>query len=190
MGRWEPDAAGRFRTAAMALFVERGYEQTTVADIAERAGLTRRTFFRHFADKREVLFNGSERLQQTMVSALMNAPAHATAIEAVGVALDATASFFGDNREFARQRRSVIAANADLHERELIKFATLSAALAEALCSRGITEPDASLAGEAGIAVFRVAFGLWVGESEQRGFGEIVSESLARLRALAAIKMP
>jgi AcrR family transcriptional regulator len=186
MGRWEPDAAGRFRAAAMALFVERGYAQTTVADIAERAGLTRRTFFRHFADKREVLFNGSERLQQTMVSALGNAPANATAIEAVAAALDATAGFFGDNREFARQRRAVIAANADLYERELIKLATLSAALAEALRSRGIAEPDASLAGEAGIAVFRVAFGLWVAESEQRNFAEIVSESLARLRALAA----
>ena len=79
----------------------------------------------------------------------------------------------------------MIAANADLHERELIKFAMMSAALTQALRSRGVPEPDASLAGEAGIAVFRVAFVLWVGESEQRGFGEIVSASLARLRALA-----
>jgi len=186
MGRWEPDAGGRFRTAAMELFVERGYEQTTVADIAERAGLTARTFFRYFADKREVLFNGSERLQQIMVDGLKEAPAHATAIEAIAAALDATAGFFGDNREFARQRRAVIAANPELHERELIKFATLSAALAEGLRSRGIAEPDASLAAEAGIAVFRVAFGLWVGESEQRSFGEIVNKSLARLRALTA----
>jgi AcrR family transcriptional regulator len=188
MGRWEPDAAGRFRAAAMELFVERGFEQTTVADIAERAGLTARTFFRYFADKREVLFNGSESLQQTMISALKVAPAQATAIEAIAAALDATADFFGDNREFARKRRSVIAANPELHERELIKFATLSATLAEGLRSRGITEPDASLAAEAGIAVFRVAFERWVGESEQRGFRAIVSESLARLRALTAIK--
>jgi AcrR family transcriptional regulator len=187
MGRWEPDAAGRFRAAAMELFVEHGYEQTTVADIAERAGLTRRTFFRYFADKREVLFSGSERLQQTMVEALTTAPAHAGAIEAVAAALNASAGFFGDNRKFARQRLSVITANADLRERELIKFATLSAALAEALRARGIIEPDASLAGEAGIAVFRVAFGLWVGKSERRSFGEIVTESLARLRSLAAI---
>lgn len=185
MGRWEPDAAGRFRSAAMELFVERGYAQTTVADIAERAGLTRRTFFRHFADKREVLFDGAERLRQTMVSALTDAPANTTAIEAVAAALDATAIFFGDNREFARRRLSVIAGNADLYERELIKFATLSAALAGALRSRGVPEPDASLAGEAGIAVFRVTFRLWVDESEQRGFGEIASESLARLRSLA-----
>jgi AcrR family transcriptional regulator len=170
----------------MELFVERGYAQTTVADIAERAGLTRRTFFRYFSDKREVLFNGSQRLQEMMVGALRGAPAHATAIEAVAAALDATAGFFGDNRAFARQRSAVIAANADLHERELIKMAMLSAALAEALRGRGVAEPDASLAGEAGIAVFRVAFGQWVGEAEQRSFAEIVSESLARLRALTA----
>ena len=188
MGRWEPGAEGRFRAAAMELFVERGYELTTVADIAERAGLTARTFFRYFADKREVLFQGSERLQLTMISALKEAPAHATAVEAITAALDATAEFFGDNREFARQRSAVIASNAELRERELIKLATLSAALAEGLLSRGITQPDASLAAEAGIAVFRVAFGLWVGESEHRSFSEIVSESLARLAALTAIK--
>jgi AcrR family transcriptional regulator len=186
MSRWEPDAGGRFRAAAMELFVERGYEQTTVADIAERAGLTARTFFRYFVDKREVLFNGSERLQQIMVDALKDAPAQATAIQAIAAALDATADFFADNREYARQRSLVIAANAELHERELIKFATLSAALAEGLLSRGVTEPDASLAAEAGIAVFRIAFGLWVGESERRSFSEIVSEALARLGALMA----
>jgi AcrR family transcriptional regulator len=184
MGRWEPDAEGRFRAAALELFVEHGYEQTTVADIADRAGLTARTFFRYFADKREVLFNGSERLQQTMVSALKDAPAHGTAIEAVAAALEASAGFFADNREFARQRNGVIASNPELHERELIKLATLSGALAEGLFSRGIPEPDASLAAEAGIAVFRVAFALWVGESERRGFGEIVSVLLARLATL------
>ncbi len=186
MGRWEPDAEGRFRAAALELFVERGYEQTTVADIAERAGLTARTFFRHFVDKREVLFTGSERLQQTMVGALQSAPADASAMQAIAAALDATAGFFGNNREFARQRRSVIDANAELHERELIKLATLSAALADGLRSRGIAEPDASLAAETGIAVFRVAFGLWTSESKPRSFGKIMSESLARLKALAA----
>ena len=186
MGRWEPDASGRFRAAAMALFVEQGYENTTVADIAERAGLTRRTFFRYFADKREVLFNGSERLLALMVDALANAPADASSIDAVARALDATAAFFGDDPSFARQRRAVIVANADLRERELIKLATLSAALAEGLRTRGVPEPDASLAGEAGIAVFRVAFETWVGESEKRGFGRILGDSMTRLRALAA----
>ena len=185
MGRWGPDAAGRFRAAAMELFGEIGYEQTTVAAIAERAGLTARTFFRYFADKREVLFSGSERLQALMVDALAKTPTDATPIEAVAAALAAPAEFFNDElRPFSRLRNSVIAANSDLHERELIKLAKLSAALADGLRGRGVGEPDASLAAEAGIAVFRVAFTRWVGESERRGYGEIVNESLARLRTL------
>ena len=184
MARWEPDAQGRFRAAAMVLFVERGYEHTTVADIAGHAGLTARTFFRHFADKREVLFNGSDRLQLAMVDALLKAPARASAVGAVAAALEASAVFLGDNRAFARQRSAVIAATAELYERELIKLANLSSALAEALRSRGIAEPDASLAAEAGIAVFRVAFNQWVGKSERRDLGEIMSASLERLKVL------
>jgi AcrR family transcriptional regulator len=173
----------------MELFGDVGYEQTTVADIAERAGLTARTFFRYFTDKREVLFDGSGRLQQTMLDGLGNAPENASAIEAIAAALDATAEFFVDtHRPFSRQRSLVIAANAELHERELIKLAAMAAVLAEGLRARGIPEPDASLAAEAGIAVFRVAFGLWVSESEQRGFREIVNEALDRLRTLSAIK--
>jgi AcrR family transcriptional regulator len=187
MGRWEPDAEGRFRAAAIELFAEIGYEQTTVAAIAERAGLTARTFFRYFADKREVLFNGAEILQRTMVDALANAPAQASAVDAIAAALAKAGDFFDDERRpFARLRSSVIAANTDLHERELIKMATLSAALAQALRARGVGEPDASLLAEAGIAVFRVAFAQWVSESERRSYGEIVSESLDRLRRLTA----
>jgi AcrR family transcriptional regulator len=187
MGRWEPDAESRFRAAALELFGEIGYEQTTVAAIAERAGLTARTFFRYFADKREVLFNGSERLQQSMVDALAQAPAEASAVDAIAAALTKAGDFFDDDRRpFARLRSSVIAANTDLRERELIKLATLSAALAQALRERGVGEPDASLAAEAGIAVFRVAFAQWVGESERRDYVAIVKESLARLRTLTA----
>jgi AcrR family transcriptional regulator len=187
MGRWEPDAAGRFRAAAIELFGEIGYDQATVAAIAARAGLTARTFFRYFTDKREVLFNGSERLQQTMVDALGQMPPEASAIDAVAAAVRRTGDFFDDERRpFARIRNSVIAANTDLHERELIKMATLSAALAQALRERGVGEPDASLAAEAGMAVFRVSFAQWVAETETRGYGEIVDESLARLKALTA----
>jgi AcrR family transcriptional regulator len=187
MGRWEPDAESRFRAAAIELFGEIGYEQTTVAAIAERAGLTARTFFRYFADKREVLFNGSERLQQTMVDALAQAPAEASALDAIAAALTSAGDFFDDDRRpFARVRSTVIAANTDLRERELIKLATLSAALAQALRERGVGEPDASLAAEAGIAVFRVAFVQWVSESERRDYVGIVKESLARLRTLTA----
>ncbi len=187
MGRWEPDAEGRFRAAAIELFEEIGYERTTVAAIAERAGLTPRTFFRHFADKREVLFTGSTRLQQAMADAIANAPARAPAVDAIAAALAKAGDVFDDElRPFARRRSAVIAANKELHERELIKLATMSLALAQALRARGIDEPDASLAAEAGIAVFRVAFTRWVGESERRGFVEIANETLARLSTLAA----
>ena len=188
MGRWEPDAQGRFRTAALALFGEIGYEQTTVAAIAERAGLTPRTFFRLFSDKREVLFNGSEQLQQLMVDGLANAPANATPLAAIAAALHAPEAFFTDERRpFSRARNAVIVVNGELLERELIKLATLAAALAEGLRARGVAEPDASLAAEAGIAVFRVAFAQWVAESERRHYTEIVGRLLARLRTLAAL---
>ena len=187
MGRWEPDAPGRFRTAAMELFSEIGYEQTTVAAIAERAGLTPRTFFRTFADKREVLFNGSEQLQQLMLGALAAAPADASPLVAIAAALRAPTGFFTEERRpFSRLRNVVITANGELLERELIKLARLAAALAEGLRARGVAEPDASLVAETGIAVFRVAFAQWVDASERRGYVEIVDAALARLLTLAA----
>jgi len=187
MARWEPDAESRFRAAAIALFSEIGYAQTTVAAIAERAGLTARTFFRYFTDKREVLFHGSERLQQSMVEAVACAPAQVSALGAIAAALTQASDFFDDERRpFARLRHGVVAANADLYERELIKMARLSEALAQALRGRGVGEPDASLLAEAGIAVFRIAFGQWVAASEARGFGEIVHALLSRLGALTA----
>jgi AcrR family transcriptional regulator len=157
MSRWQPDAAGRLQRAAFELYAERGYEETTVAEIAERAGLTERTFFRHFADKREVLFGGSHRLQDLMVGAVTSAPASAAPIDAVGAALQACAAVLND-RQFSRQRQAIVAASEELRERELIKMATLTTAIAEALRGRGVKEPTASLTAEAGIAVFRVAF--------------------------------
>ena len=122
-----------------------------------------------------------------MVDALTRAPAEVSTVAAIAAALTKAGDFFDDDRRpFARLRSNVIAANADLRERELIKMATLSAALAQALRERGVGEPDASLAGEAAIAVFRVAFAQWVGESEGRSYVRIVKESLARLRTLVA----
>ena len=182
MGRWEPNASGRLREAALELYVERGYEQTTVAEIAARAGLTARTFFRHFADKREVLFAGSP-LQDELVSALDSASA--SPLEVVAAALDAAAHVLND-REFSRRRQLVITANAELQERELIKLATLSAALADGLRGRGVTDPVARLAAETGIAVFRVAFERWVGEPEDRGLARVLRESFGELKALTA----
>jgi AcrR family transcriptional regulator len=186
MGRWEPGASGRLREAAMELYVERGYEQTTVAEIAERAGVTARTFFRHFTDKREVLFAGSAELQDSLVRALEEAPESASAMEAIAAALDAAATLLGQHRDYSRQRQSVIAANQELRERELVKMSTLAVALAEGLRRRGVPDPNASLAAEAGVAVFRVAFERWVTEPGDRELAQIMRESLAQLKTLTA----
>ncbi len=170
----------------MELYVERGFEQTTVAEIAQRAGLTARTFFRYFTDKREVLFAGSALLEEHLVGALESVPAAASPMAAVAAALDAAAALLGQRRDFSRRRQSVIAANAELRERELIKMASLSAALATGLRGRGVADSDASLAAEAGIAVFRVAFERWVDEPTDRGLATVMRESLGQLRALTA----
>jgi AcrR family transcriptional regulator len=170
----------------MRLYVERGYEQTTVAEIAGEAGLTARTFFRYFADKREVLFAGSEELQRSMVEALDATPPSAAPIQAVAAVLDASAAVLGGNREYSRLRHSVISANPELLERELIKMATLARALAEGLRRRGVAEPDASLAAEAGIVAFRVGFETWIGAAADAELGQVMRESLDRLRTVAA----
>ena len=137
MGRWQPDARGRLAKAAMAMYAEQGFEQTTVAEIAARAGLTERTFFRHFADKREVLFNGMEMMRDLLVRAVADAPASATAMDAVGAAFQAAGSMLQENPERVRLRDAIVSANSDLRERELIKLAAFAAAVAGALRDRG-----------------------------------------------------
>jgi AcrR family transcriptional regulator len=186
MVRWQPDSRGRLERAAMELYTERGFEQTTVAEIAERAGLTERTFFRHFADKREVLFAGAGQLQALIVNAVADAPASLAAIDAVAVALEAAGELFQERREFSLRRWSIIEGNAELQERELIKLASLASAIADALRSRGLGDRDANLTAEAAIAVFKITFERWVLEEDQQDFGELVRESLAELRALTA----
>ena len=186
MGRWEPNARGRLEQAALELYVERGFEQTTVAEIAQRAGLTERTFFRHFADKREVLFQGAASLQELLVNAVAGTPASSAPIDAIAAALAAAGAVLGERRESARQRQTVIAANPELRERELIKLASLATALANALRARGVRDPTAGLAAEAGIAVFKIAFERWVEESNQRDLPLLMRESLDELRAVTA----
>jgi AcrR family transcriptional regulator len=184
MGRWEPDAAGRLREAAMVLYAEQGFERTTVAEIADRAGVTARTFFRHFADKREVLFAGSEELERRMVDALTAAPASAQPLEAIAAALDAAGEMFADRRDYSRARQAVITATPVLRERELIKMASLSAAFTDALRKRGVAPAVASLAAETGVAVFRVAFERWVSESEDVALEDVMRVTLADLGGL------
>jgi AcrR family transcriptional regulator len=186
MVRWQPDSRGRLEQAALALYGERGFENTTVAEIAARAGVTERTFFRHFADKREVLFGGAAALQEVFVSAAVGAPDSASPIDAVAAALEAAGALLQTRREFAGPRHAVITANAELRERELIKLATLAAALADALRTRGVAGPAATLIAEAGIAVFKVAFERWVDQSNEQDLPQLLRESLAELKAVTA----
>jgi AcrR family transcriptional regulator len=182
MARWEPNARGRLEEAALELFEERGFEVTTVAEIAERAGLTKRTFFRHYADKREVLFGGGAAFQAVFVDSLGDGPP----IEALAASLAAAGAFLQERHAFARRRQAVIAANVELQERELVKLATIAAALAGALRARGVEPAAASLAAEAAMAAFRVGFERWVAEGEERTLSELALDSLARLRAVTA----
>lgn len=186
MGRWEPDAAGRLAQAALALYVERGYEQTTVLDIAERAGVTERTFFRHFADKREVLFDRSNALQEAVVAAIAAAPDGLPPLEIVGEAMDRAGAFLDDRREYAQKRAAAIAANPSLQERELLKMATLGSAVAAALRARGVPSPSAAIAAEAGIAIFRLGFERWVSDATAPDLPACIRDALASLRALTA----
>jgi AcrR family transcriptional regulator len=141
MGRWEPDARGRLGKAALDLYRERGFENTTVAEIAARAGLTERTFFRHFTDKREVLFAGAGALQELLVDTVAGAPDTATPIDAVAMGLEAAAAVLQEGREFSLQRQAAIATTPELQERELIKLASLASALAVVLRKRGTKRP-------------------------------------------------
>jgi AcrR family transcriptional regulator len=186
MGRWEPNARGRLAEAALKLFAERGYEQTTVADIAGRAGLTERTFFRHFADKREVLFSGQSELQEVLVSTVAGAPDSAGPLAAVATAVAVVGASLQENRDWARRRQEIITANPELRERDLIKLATLATAMAGALRDRGVPEPAATLAAEAGIAVFRVAFDHWVTGSGQPDLPSAIRGSFDQLQAVTA----
>jgi AcrR family transcriptional regulator len=159
-----------------------------VAEIAARAGLTERTFFRHFADKREVLFSGAAALQELLVSNVTAAPDSVAPIDAVGAALEAAGALLQQRREYARQRQAIIAANTELQERELIKLASLASATADTLRRRGVSDPAASLTAEAGIAVFRIAFERWVQETNLRDLPELIRDSLAELKAAIAGK--
>jgi AcrR family transcriptional regulator len=186
MTRWEPNARGRLELAAMELYTERGFEQTTVAEIAKRAGLTERTFFRHFADKREVLFWGAAALRELLVTTVASAPDSTAPLEAVLAALEAAGALLQERRDYSRQRQAVIAANPSLQERELIKLASLASAIADALRQRGVTDPAASLTAEAGIAVLKVAFERWVTEITPQDLPRLIRESLDELKAVTA----
>jgi len=170
----------------LALYRERGYEQTTVAEIAARAGLTKRTFFRYFTDKREVLFWGSELLEQQMVAAIEAAPAAASALGLIGAALDAAAVRFEEVRELTGPRHQIIASSHELQERELIKAASLAAAMARALRARGFGDTAATLTALTGTTIMHVAFEQWVEDPDQASFQQVARDALGQLREITA----
>ena len=187
MGRWQPGAQERLQHAAMELIVERGYDRTTVAEIAESAGLTERTFFRYFADKREVLFAGQDHFTALIVDALTASRTDLAPFDAVVTGLTATTVFFDDERRAgARARQDVIEAHPELQERELIKMTRLSAAMARALRDRGTAEPAAALAAAAGVAAFRLAFAQWVADRDSHDLGWHIRSAVDELRTVTA----
>ncbi|TDU01817.1 TetR family transcriptional regulator [Streptomyces sp. 846.5] len=189
MARWEPNARERLVRAAVELFAEQGYEATTVNEIAERAGgLTKTTFFRHFTDKREVLFAGQEIHSRISAEAIAEAPASATPLEMVALALDALASSFTqDRRDIGRRLRAVIANSAELQERSASKRAALSEATAQALRTRGVPELVADLAAELGARAFYGAFDRWTSSADQRTLVEYAREVFSELKTAMSV---
>ncbi|MEJ2869583.1 helix-turn-helix domain-containing protein [Actinomycetospora sp. OC33-EN08] len=187
MGRWQPGAQGRLQQAAMELITERGYDRVTVAEIAARAGLTERTFFRHFADKREVLFAGQDRFAEAIVAGLVATPPDVAPLEAVVRGLEASGTWLDDERRpGSRARQDVIDAHPELQERELIKLARVASTMAAALRDRGVDEGEAVLAADAGMAAFRLAFTRWVADDGEHDLAWHVRAAVAVLRTVVA----
>jgi AcrR family transcriptional regulator len=186
MSRWKPDAESRLMGAAIELFEEQGYEATTVAEIAERAGLTKRTFFRYFSDKREVLFSNTGEFLRLWIQAVAEAPAAATPLAAAAAGFDPVAEMFIDVHPFARIRSRIIEANPELQERELIKLQNLAAAIKTALIDRGVSANAAILAAQTSVTVFHVAFARWVEQDDPTMFRKLMEESLEELRSVTS----
>lgn len=187
MPRWEPNAQERLVRAALDLFTEKGYDATTVSEVADRAGLTKTTFFRHFPDKREVLFAGQDIHVRLLAEAIHAAPDSATPLEVVRVALDALAgAFTDDRRELAVRLRPIVADHAELRERAALKRATLVEAVADALQERGVPDRTAGLAADLGMRAFDRAFDRWTGTAGEQSLTDLARRALDELRAAMA----
>lgn len=187
MARWQPEARERLVRAALDLFSERGYDDTTVAQIAERAGLTKSTFFRHFPDKREVLAAGQDTLCQLLSEGIAGAPASATPLEAVAAALEAAAgAFTPERRDLGQKMDEAIAASTELQERDTLKRVGLATAMTNALKERGVPDPTASLASEVGVLALRIAHSRWADPTNEQELTALVRQSLLELRTASA----
>jgi AcrR family transcriptional regulator len=174
----------RLVTAALQLFSEQGYDRTTVAEIADSAGLTRSTFFRHFPDKREVLAAGQETLARLFTSGIAAAPEDATPLDAVEQGLEAAAAQMTPlNRELGPRLRAVIASSTELQERDQLKHVGLAASMADALRARGVPHAVAALAGAIGMLAFTEGYSEWVREENQEDLAELLRSAMSRLRS-------
>jgi AcrR family transcriptional regulator len=190
MPRWDPRAEDRLRDAALQLFLEQGFDSVTVAQITERAGLTRRTFSRYFTDKRDVLFAGSERLPPALAEAVMRADTALSPFEALMTALADTGELLAGSVTRSAERRAVIKASPELQERERTKFAAVTDALARALQQRGTSEAKARLLARVGAAIFQTAFEWWADQPDA-GFSACVRDAAAGLAAsLTTVTVP
>ncbi|MBB6628222.1 TetR/AcrR family transcriptional regulator [Nocardioides sp. KIGAM211] len=186
MARWEPGARERIVVAAVDLFTEQGYDDTTVAQIAERAGITKSTFFRHFPDKRELLAAGQETLSRLLAEGIADAPAGASPLEAVAAGLTRASDEMGPtNRELGPRISAAVAASTELQERAVLKNVGLAAAMTEALLARGTTDPVAHLAAELGVLAFKRGFAEW-SEGDRDGTDHLAPYTLAALADLRA----
>ncbi|OBF61598.1 TetR family transcriptional regulator [Mycobacterium sp. 852002-53434_SCH5985345] len=186
MPRWEPDARARLVVAALQLFSEQGYDRTTVAEIADQAGLTRSTFFRYFPDKREVLAAGQETLAQLLTDGIASAPAGASPLAAVAAGLERAAGPMTPfNRELGPRVQAVIATSTELQERDALKQVGLAAAMADALHARGVPGRPAALAAELGVLAFKEAYAEWVAAENELDLAELARKALDDLRAAA-----
>ncbi len=184
MPRWEPNARDRLVLAALDLFAERGYEHTTVIAIAERAGLTKSTFFRHFPDKREVLFGG-DAVAGLLAGGIAAAPPEAAPLDAVARALEALGAevFTRERREFVARRHAVINANPELKEREALKALDLTASMSEALEKRGVPETAAHVAAQLGALTLKIAYERWIEPTNCDDFNALARPTLSDVRA-------
>lgn len=187
MPRWEGNARERLIQSTLDLFTDKGYDAATVVDIVERAGLTKATFFRHFSDKREVLFSGQESHTRLMREAILSAPASATPIQAVTAGLDAlTSTFTPAQRAYGPQISAVTAASNELRERAALKRSDLTAAVAEALRDRDVPELVALVTAELTVLTVYTAFDTWCDPSSTSSYSEIARATLLELHAAAA----
>ena len=189
MARWQPGATQRLVVAAVDLFTEQGYDATTVAQIAERAGVTKSTFFRHFSDKRELLVAGQETLSRLLADGIAEAPADASPLEAVAAGLERASGAMGPaNRELGPRLKAAVAASTELQERDALKSVGLAAAMRTALIARGVPDSTAHLAGELGVLAFKRGYTRWseADRDDATGLAPHALAALDDLRTAAA----